>query len=153
KQLKGLGGVAEASFQSTDGFKIYGDLRIPDEANSRNKVGGAVMVHSGTRDRYIYENLEQLVAKQGLAVFNIDWRGRGASREKGIYFDFPKEVQDGAYQDVQGAIDFLSSQAGVDGKRIGVIGATAGASLAGKAAIGDSRVKGLVLLSGSPDDK
>lgn len=152
KQLKGLGEVQEASFQSTDGFTIYGSLRIPDNASEKTKFPGVVMVHSGTRDRYIFQDLELLVAKQGLAVFNIDWRGRGRSREKGIYFDFPVEVQDRAYQDVQGAISFLASQKGVDPNRIGVVGATLGARNAGKAVVGDNRVKSLVLISGYGDD-
>jgi dienelactone hydrolase len=152
KQLKGLGEEKEASFQSTDGFTIYGDLRIPDNATEQNKVPGVVMVHSGTRDRYIFQNLEYLVAKQGIAVYNIDWRGRGRSRDKGIYFDFPADVQDRAYQDVQGAINFLSSQKGVDATHIGVVGATLGARLAARATVGDRRVKALVLISGTGDE-
>jgi len=152
RQLRGLGEVQEASFQSTDGFTIYGSLRIPDGASESSKVPGVVMVHSGTRDRYIFQDLELLVAKQGLAVFNIDWRGRGRSREKGIYFDFPLEVQDRVYQDVQGAIKFLASQKGVDPSRIGVVGATLGARNTGKAIVGDKRVKAAVLISGYGDD-
>jgi dienelactone hydrolase len=152
KQLKGLGEEKETSFQSTDGFTIYGDLRLPDSATEGNKVPGVVMVHSGTRDRYIFQNLENLVAKQGIAVYNIDWRGRGRSRERGIYFDFPADVQDRAYQDVQGAINFLAAQNGVDANHIGVVGATLGARLAARATIGDRRVKAVILISGAGDE-
>ncbi len=152
KQLKGLGEVQEASFQSTDGFTIFGSLRIPDSATESSKVPGVVMVHSGTRDRYIFQDLELMAAKQGLAVYNIDWRGRGRSRAKGIYFDFPLEVQDRVYQDVQGAISFLASQKGVDANRIGVVGATLGARNSGRAVVGDKRVKAVVLISGYGDD-
>ncbi|MSO20663.1 MAG: hypothetical protein EXQ56_09420 [Acidobacteria bacterium] len=151
-KLKSLGEVQEASFQSTDGFTIFGSLRIPDGATESSKVPGVVMVHSGTRDRYIFQDLELMVAKQGLAVFNIDWRGRGRSREKGIYFDFPLEVQDRVYQDVQGAINFLAAQKGVDPNRIGVVGATLGARNSGRAVVGDKRVKAAVLISGYGDD-
>ena len=93
-----------------------------------------------------------MVAKQGLAVFNIDWRGRGRSREKGIYFDFPLEVQERVYQDVQGAINFLASQKGVDPDRIGVVGATLGARNSGRAIVGEKRVKAAVLISGYGDN-
>ena len=48
---------------------------------------GVVLLHTGRSDRTAYARLERLLTDAGLAVLNIDWRGRGESTNLGTYFD------------------------------------------------------------------
>jgi len=105
-------------------------------------------LHSGRSDRYVFANLERLLAGAGFAVLNIDWRGRGKSVNKGRYLDLSKEERANGKIDAKAAIDFLTSQEGVDRERVGVVGVVHGAEHAVRGSMGDPRVKSLALLTG-----
>jgi hypothetical protein len=77
--------ASEVSFQSEDGWKLYGTLRRPH--NRQGMVPGVVMVHSNLSDRYVFTEVEHLLADAGFVALNFDFRGRGKSRNKGSYFD------------------------------------------------------------------
>lgn len=145
-ELISVGRAREVSFLSEDGWRIFGNLLLPDP--SAKKVPGIVLLHSGRSDRYVFANLERLLVRAGLAVLNIDWRGRGKSVNKGRYFDLSQEERANGWLDARAAINYLASQDVVDAQRIGLVGIVHGAEHAVRCSIGDSRVKALALLTG-----
>ncbi len=147
-RLKSLGRVKEISFKTEDEWTIYGNLRIPENLKEGERVPGIVLLHSGWSDRYIFHALERLFARSGIAVLNIDWRGRGKSRGKGKYFSLPREDRDRGHLDAKAALDVLASQPDVDEQKLAILGTYLGSKFAVMAALGDSRIGALVMLSG-----
>ncbi len=147
-RLKSFGRVKEVSFPTEDDWTIYGNLRIPDNLEEGARAPGIVLLHSGWSDRYIFHDLETLFAKSGIAVLNVDWRGRGKSRGKGNYFSLPREERDRAYLDAKAAINVLADQPEVDFQKMAILGTYLGSKFAVTAAIGDPRIGALVMLSG-----
>jgi dienelactone hydrolase len=140
----------EVSFQSEDGWMIYASLRVPKIDDSPN-APGVVLVHSNLSDRHVYDDLEVMLADAGIAVLNLDFRGRGKSHNKGYYFELPQPERDKAYLDAIAGLKFLASQPGVDANRLAVIGTAIGTRYAIKAALSNPRVKAFVMLGGLPE--
>lgn len=149
----------EISFETEDGWIIYGTLSFPASVGHDEKVPGVVLVHSPAHDRDIYLGRHQIgvnkyaeenirTALDKTATLRIDIRGRGKSAEPREYHTFTEKERERVALDVKSAIDFLSRQERVISDHIGVIveGETADATV--KAAFNDSRVRGAVLLSG-----
>lgn len=153
RQLSSVGRAREVWFMSQDGWKIFGNLLLPDPGNG--PAPGIVLLHSGRSDRYVFSDFERLLIRSGFAVLNIDWRGRGKSINKGRYFDLSKAERADGRLDAKAAIDFLTWQPGVDKHRVGLVGIVHGAEHAVRGSIGDPRVKALALLTGyvPADDK
>jgi dienelactone hydrolase len=147
-RLKSLGCVQEVSFKTEDDWTIYANLLVPETLEKGARAPGVVMVHSGLSDRYIFHDLERLFVKNGMAVINIDWRGRGKSREKGSFFTIPKDERDRAHLDVKAAVELLAARPEVDAQNIAIIGTYIGAKFAAAAAVGDPRIGAVVMLSG-----
>jgi dienelactone hydrolase len=146
RSLSSVGRAREVSFMTEDGWKIFGNLLLPDLRNEKSP--GVVLLHSGRSDRYIFADLERLLIRAGIAVLNIDWRGRGMSTNKGSYFQIPKEERAKGGLDAKAAINFLASQDGVDRGRIGLVGVIHGAEYAVRGSLDDPRVKAIALLTG-----
>ncbi|MBX3279341.1 MAG: dienelactone hydrolase family protein [Acidobacteria bacterium] len=148
--LASVGRAQEVTFLTEDGWKIFGNLLLPDlKDDDRNgKSPGVVLLHSGRSDRFVFADMERLLVRAGFAVLNIDWRGRGKSINLGRYFDLSKEVRAQGGNDAKAAIDYLANQPGVDAGRIGLVGIIHGAEYAVRGSIGDARVKALALLTG-----
>jgi dienelactone hydrolase len=136
----------EAVFDSEDGWRIFGNLVLPVAGSQ--PAPGVVLLHSGRSDRFALLGLERVLAESGFAVLNIDWRGRGQSVNKGSYFALATEDRARGSLDAKAALDHLAGQEGVDGDRLGAVGVIHGAEHAVGAALDDSRVKALVLLTG-----
>jgi dienelactone hydrolase len=144
--LSSAGVVRETVFESEDGWRIFGNLVLPPPGPS--PAPGVVLLHSGRSDRFALLGLERALAESGFAVLNIDWRGRGQSINKGSYFALSAEERALGSRDAKAAIDHLAGQPGVDSDRICAVGVIHGAEHAVGAALDDSRVKALVLLTG-----
>lgn len=145
-QLLSTGSMNEVSFQSEDGWTIYGNFRVPEVGAP--KVPAVILLHSGLTDRHVYQDLEVALAKEGIAVLNIDWRGKGKSTGKGRYFELSREERDRGYLDTKAAVTFLASQPKIDSDRIGVLGTVIGARYAMAAAAEEPRIKTAVVLTG-----
>jgi dienelactone hydrolase len=145
-QLLSTGSMTEVSFQTEDGWTIYGNFRVPQIRDT--KLPAVILLHSGLTDRHVFQDLEVALAKEGLAVLNIDWRGKGKSTGKGQYFDLSREERDRGYLDVKAAVNFLASRPNIDSDRIGVLGTVIGAKYAMAAAVDDARIKTAVVLTG-----
>jgi dienelactone hydrolase len=145
-KLLSTGHLTEVSFQTEDGWKIHGNLRVPQ--SGAEKYPAVILMHSGLSDRYAYHELEIALARAGLAVLNIDWRGKGQSTGKGKYFDLPKAERDVGHFDVKAAVNFLAAQPNIDASRLGVLGTVIGARYAMAALAEEPRIRTAVVLTG-----
>jgi pimeloyl-ACP methyl ester carboxylesterase len=146
-QLKTSTQAREVSFETEDGWTIFGTLR-KNQLNSQPDSRGVVLVHSNLSDRHIFDELELALAGAGFAVLNIDFRGRGKSRGKGSYFDLSADEKDKGYLDIKAAMDFLDLQGGTD--NLAIVATSVGVQYALRAASSDRRVKSFVVLGGLP---
>ncbi len=149
-RLKDSPGARAVSFQTSDGWTLYGNFR-PPQGGGQGNAPGIILIHSYLTDRHVFDRLEQMLAAAGMAVLNFDFRGRGKSQGKGAYFDLPQPERDKAHLDVKAAIEFLTSQKGVSQDGIAIVASSIGVKYGLKAASGDPRVKSFVMLGGMPD--
>lgn len=148
ERLNALGSLQEVSFKTEDGWIITADLISPA---GKGRAPAIVLLHSSITDRHMYYALARTLVESGFVVLNIDFRGRGKSRNKGNWLELrltaPEEVDRG-YLDVKAAIDYLISQDNVDPARIGVVGTVIGARYALLAAAKDPRISAAVSVIG-----
>jgi dienelactone hydrolase len=147
-RLSELGERKEVSLQSQDGYKLHADLVLPDQSMRKRPLPGVVLLHSALGDRHIFENLVRSLVGKGVAVLNLDWRGRGQSIERGYYFDLPGDERRRAHLDVRAAVDFLAAEKAVDAQRIGIVAMVLSGKYGMLAAVKDVRVKTFVVLTG-----
>lgn len=135
-------------FDASDGWQLHGDLLLPGGAGATAPAPGIVLLHSGRTDRAVFRGLAHALVRRGLAVLNLDWRGRGASTNKGRgYYDIDAERADGRL-DAAAAFDVLAARPEVAGDRLAALGVAHGAEHAVRGSLGDPRVKALVVLTG-----
>jgi dienelactone hydrolase len=137
--------VTEVCVSTEDGWEIHGTRRVPSRSDP---VPGVVLLHTGRSDRAVYSRLERLLTDAGLAVLNIDWRGRGQSTNLGSYFELDNDTKIAAWRDAAAALDHLASDQRVDPTRLAALGCVHGAEYAVRAAWRDRRVRALVVLTG-----
>src|SRR5436305_5239503 len=115
-------------FAEHDGTKLLGDLYLP---KGLEKAPVLVGVHGGgwqVGDRKFYRNWGTYLARNGYAVFAIEYR----LMKPGV------KTWPGAVYDTKAAVQYVRAQAaelGVDGARIGLIGDSAGAHLSSLVAL------------------
>jgi alpha-beta hydrolase superfamily lysophospholipase len=115
---------------------------------SARPAPAVILVHMLHRSRRDFEPLAQRLASDGIGALAIDLRGHGDSTG-GV-----PPADDGYASmviDVRAARRYLSSRTDVQQTRVGMAGASLGASLAVLAAAGDATVSSLALLSPSLD--
>ena len=124
----------------SEGFKLDGDLFLPDDLRSGERRGGIVLAHgyTGVKDLYLRDNA-RVQNEAGCVVLTFDYKGWG-KREGPRSRLAPM----GRVADLQAAITVLGLQAQVDEDRIGIYGTSyGGATVVWTAAI-DTRVKCVV---------
>ena len=141
----GAATVDEVVLAGVGGWELHGTRWLPQRDEP---VPGVVLLHTGRSDRAAYARLQRLLAEAGLAVLNLDWRGRGQSINQGSYFDLDTDTRDAAWQDALAALDYLATQPSVDETRLATVGTVHGAEYAVRAACRDERVVAVVLLTG-----
>ena len=139
---------ADVSFKAADGFALKGTF-YPVE-----RGGPAILLlHQCSADHRIYEQLATMLNAAGYNVLAFDFRGFGGSRG-GAYTDFAAN-REGIIQrmpgDVDAALSFLTSQATVNERALGIVAGSCGVNQAVRAARRHPAVRTLVLLSGSTD--
>jgi dienelactone hydrolase len=137
--------VQDVVITSADGWELHGTRWLPDRARP---APGVVLLHSGRSDRAVFSRLERLLAERGFAVLNLDWRGRGWSTNRGTYTALDAEERAAGWRDAAAAFDYLAGCPGVDPDLLAGIGVVHGAEHAVRAAVGDRRVRALVVLTG-----
>jgi acetyl esterase/lipase len=121
-------------YATHDGVELLGDLYLPKDAKASPVL---VAVHGGgwvQGMRGVFQYWGPYLAARGIATFSISYRL--AAKQK----TFPEAVQD-----VLAGVQFIRGKAanyGIDPKRIGLLGASAGAHLAALAALGSKTFLG-----------
>lgn len=124
------------SFYS-EGFKLDGDLFVPDGLKPDEQRAGIVLCHgyTGVKDLYLPDNA-RVLNEAGYAVLTFDYKGWGTSEGPRSRLAPMSRVAD-----VQAALTFLGIQPEVDEDRLGIYGTSyGGATVVWTAAI-DTRVK------------
>ncbi len=148
--VRGGGSETNITFNTEDGWTLHGRLSLPDGVSDRNKVPAVLLVHGANHDQDTYYDLNKAIVKKGFATLTFDWRGknRDVKETRGHYgVNMKPEDASNYYLDTKAALSFLESQKGVDASRIGLLSATAGTNYAIEGAIGDPRVKAMVMLT------
>ncbi len=124
------------SFYS-EGFKLDGDLFLPDGLKPGERRSGIVLCHgyTGVKDLYLPDNA-RVLNETGYVVLTFDYKGWGKSEGPRSRLAPMSRVAD-----VQSALTFLGLQESVDENRLGIYGTSyGGATVVWTAAI-DTRVK------------
>ena len=138
------------SFQTEDGWTIYGTLHLPENTSGAPAPGIVLLPEPEWVDRSIYGTyLSEELAEKGMTVLSIDFRGTGSSIGKGNFESFSTKDLATLQLDVKGAVKFLASQQTVDARRIGVVGAGLSADYAVLEASENSMIQAIVMISGS----
>ena len=130
----------QVTFRTDDGLTLAATWFEP----STRPAPAVIFVHMLQKSRRDWEGLAAQFAAEGIGALAIDLRGHGESAGS------PQDYT-GMVQDVRAARRFLSARAEVTPSRIGIAGASIGASLAVLAAVDDPSVASLALLSPSLD--
>jgi dienelactone hydrolase len=146
---KGAQGVA---LTTTDGYRVVGWYWPPKgKGPNGGDVPGIILLHQRGKDKSSWGSLPAGLVAEGYSVLAIDLRGHGQTLDpqgRGLPLD---SLTDADYQamlnDVAAAHDFLDAQKGVDGDRVGIIGASIGANLGLLYAGADRRIRTVVALS------
>ncbi len=162
QQVKNLGTSRAVSLKTDDGWTIYGNYRQPDDMGKDGRLKpGIIMVPGARSNRYSMYRFEEELARRGYAVLAIEMRGRGASMQGGTIEDnaevraVHENLLGSPFElDTMAAIDYITSQKGIDPNRIGIVGEARGTRSALLASAGDDRIKAMALLSVyEPDEK
>ncbi len=126
------------TFRTDDGLTLTATWY---ETSSR-PAPAVIFVHMLQKSRRDWDQVATQMAAEGIGGLAIDLRGHG---------DSPGSPQDysGMVQDVRAARRFLASHAEVIPSRIGIAGASIGATLAAMASADDPTIVSLALLSPS----
>ncbi len=132
---------ARIVFKNSRGFTLAGRLLVPSSSGPHPVVVFAHGWGSGKdspRNTAVAEALRRL----GFAAFLLDFTGHGES--EGEPEDSTQEQQ---VDDLAAALGALEGLDEIDGRRLGVVGASSGAAVAVLAAGRDTRIRALVLRS------
>ncbi len=144
-----LNTVRDSIVYESRGHKIFGVIHRGTNP-SMHGCPGIVMYHGFMASKCqpphrLFVQLAEKLARIGIVSLRIDLPGRGDSEGESIDLTVEDDL-DAAQQ----AIDVLSSQLDVDGKRIGLVGISWGGILAATLSGRDSRVAATLLLSTAP---
>ena len=135
------------SINSPDGVVLIGTLFGTEKPNSP----ALLLLHQWESDRHSWDDFAKQLQSDGFVVLAIDGRGFGESTKKADGSTVAEGRTDADVKamlgDVDAAFDFLSKQKNVDPKRVGIIGASYGSSLALIYAADHPHVAAIALLS------
>ncbi len=108
----------------SQGWQLIGDLVMPV---SERPVPAVLLLNKAAGDRSVYRDLAADLAERGMASLRLDLPGHGESTNLGRFVpgEQPRSpmIWD-AEEQIRSAIQFLRSHPGVDGSRIGGVGAS-----------------------------
>lgn len=135
-----LAASQRVTFRSDDGVALAATWYEP----SSRPAPAVILVHMLQKSRRDWDQVASRLASEGIGALAIDLRGHGESQ--GSAQDYA-----GMVQDIRAARRFLSTRPDVTPSRVGVAGASIGATLAAQAASDDPSIASLALLSPSVD--
>ncbi|WLT31351.1 S9 family peptidase [Geothrix sp. PMB-07] len=123
----------EMAITSADGFALKGTLTLP---TAKGKVPVVILAHQFGSNRSGWAPLADRLAARGIGTLALDLRGHGTSTQKNgaplaVTPNLPASAKavglDQIPADLAKAATWLRKQPGVDGRRIGLAGASLGA--------------------------
>ncbi len=143
KRIRNGYSVEDVAFEATPGFYVFGNLYRP--LRRKGKVPAILVAHGHFKEEGWYartrpENqiLCQNLAAMGAVVFTYDMVGWGDSRQ--VAHDAKNVLQLQLWDSIR-AVDFVSSLPEVDSHRIGITGASGGATQTILLAAVDKRIR------------
>ena len=133
----------------SEGFKLQGDLYLPDGIPAGDKRSGIVLCHgyTGVKDLYLPDNA-RVLNEAGYVVLAFDYKGWGQSEGPPSRLAPYSRVAD-----VQAALTFLGLQPEVDEDRLGIYGTSYGGATVVWTGAVDNRVKCVVSTVGVGDGR
>jgi dipeptidyl aminopeptidase/acylaminoacyl peptidase len=133
----------------SEGFKLQGDLYLPDHIPAGDKRSGIVLCHgyTGVKDLYLPDNA-RVLNEAGYVVLAFDYKGRGQSEGPPSRLAPYSRVAD-----VQAALTFLGLQPEVGEDRLGIYGTSYGGATVVWTGAVDQRVKCIVSTVGVGDGR
>jgi alpha-beta hydrolase superfamily lysophospholipase len=145
-----VSGVAQdrdrVTFQTADGRTLAATFYEPD----RRPAPAVILVHMLGRSRRDWDEAASELASAGIAALAIDLRGHGESTGP-AGADTDRARLAAMVADVKAAKRFLETRSDVLRDRVGVAGASLGASLAALAAADEAGIRSIALLSPAID--
>jgi dipeptidyl aminopeptidase/acylaminoacyl peptidase len=128
----------------SEGFKLVGDVYIPDGLPSGEQRAAVLLCHgyTGVKDLYLPDNAKTL-NDAGYVVMTFDYKGWGESEGTRSRLAPYSRVAD-----VQAAMTYLSIQPEADADRIGLYGTSYGGATVSWAGAVDQRAKCIVSVVG-----
>jgi fermentation-respiration switch protein FrsA (DUF1100 family) len=128
----------------SEGFKLYGDVYLPDDLPSGAKRAAVLLCHgyTGVKDLYLPDNAKAF-NEAGYVAMTFDYKGWGDSEGPRSRLAPYSRVLD-----VQSAMTFLGMQAEVDSERIGLYGTSYGGATVTWVGAVDQRAKCIVSVVG-----
>jgi dienelactone hydrolase len=137
--------VTETIFVTTsDDKELAGTVFRPSAGTCLPAV---LLIHQYMRDRWQWGALSEQLAQRGYYVLAIDLRGHGDSEEQDGYLPELLTDPDQAPLDARAALEWLQDRGEVDTRRIGIVGTSIGAYLAGVAVVLQWGVDTIVAIS------
>ena len=129
----------------SEGFKLCGDVYIPDSLTPGEQRAGVLLCHgyTGVKDLYLPDNA-RVLNEAGYVVMTFDYKGWGESEGKSPHRLAPYS----RVADVQAAMTFLGIQPEVDEERIGIYGTSYGGATVSWVGAIDPRAKCVVSVVG-----
>jgi pimeloyl-ACP methyl ester carboxylesterase len=137
--------ASRVTFQTPDGLTIVATMMEP----SRRPAPAIILVHMLGRSRKDWESAGARFAGEGFTTLAIDLRGHGESSAGGGGDE--RATLGAMVTDVRTAKRFLDTRADVLPGRVGLVGASLGATLAALAAGDDATIRSMALLSPTID--
>ncbi len=133
----------------SEGFKLQGDLYLPNDVAPGDRRSGIVLCHgyTGVKDLYLPDNA-RVLNEAGYVVLAFDYKGWGKSEGPASRLAPYSRVAD-----VQAALTFLGLQPEVDEDRLGIYGTSYGGATVVWTGAVDNRVKCIVSTVGVGDGR
>ncbi len=141
--------MAEAISFHSEGFKLRGDVYLPDGLEPGERRAAIVLCHgyTGVKDLYLPDNA-RILKQAGYVVLAFDYKGWGESEGPRTRLS-----PHGRVADVQAALTYLAHRGEVDADRLGLYGTSyGGATVVWVGAI-DPRAKCIVSVVGIGDGR
>jgi fermentation-respiration switch protein FrsA (DUF1100 family) len=139
---------AERVTFTSEGLRLAGDLRVPEESPHAGPDGLPALTFtgplSGVKDQVVANYAERLAA-EGFVTLAFDHRNFGDSEGE------PRQHEDaaGKLTDLRDAVGYLASRPEVDADRVGVVGVCLGGGYAVRAGAFDPRVRAIAGVGGA----
>ena len=130
-----------------NGLDIAANIYTPANYDAKKVYPTVVVAHpNGGVKEQVAGLYAQRLAEQGYITITADAAYQGASGGQPRSIDKPAN----RIEDIHGMADFITQYAGVDGKRLGLLGICGGGGYSLAAAKSDKRFKSVATLSRSP---